>query len=199
MLLRGLHLQAKLRIHPFHIGGVRFLSGFGNRNISSDDKTILPSSLPKCFHISQIRMFQRFTAQFGTHMIRHCQTHWQQVIAVKNRRNIQFSVFCRNFCNICHALLQRCICCEITFQKIIRFVCFPVSFRDSIGFPLRFLANSIACTLYSSSYSLFFDIFLSSVFPFFYFIPLWLTCQVLLYRISLPCFYYDFVEMIQLS
>ena len=151
------------------------------------------------FRKPQVRMFQRFTAQFGTHMIRHCQTHWQQVIAVKNRRNIQFSVFCRNFCNICHALLQRCICCEITFQKIIRFVCFPVSFRDFIGFPLRFLANSIACTLYSSSYSLFFDIFLSSVFPFFYFIPLWLACQVLLYRISLLCFYYDFVEMIQLS
>ena len=114
-------------------------------------------------------------------------------------RLLPVSVFCRNFCNICHTLLQRCICCEITFQKIIRFVCFPVSFRDFIGFPLRFLANSIACTLYSSSYSLFFDIFLSSVFPFFYFIPLWLTCQVLLYRISLLCFYYDFVEMIQLS
>ena len=80
-----------------------------------DDKTILPSSLPKCFHISQIRMFQRFTVQFGTHMIRHRQTHWQQVIAVKNRWNIQFPVFCRNFCNICHALLQRYICCEITF------------------------------------------------------------------------------------
>lgn len=42
----------------------------------------------------------------------------------------------------------------------------------------RFLANLTACTLYSSSYSLFFDIFVSSIFPFFYFIPLWLTCQV---------------------
>ena len=47
----------------------------------------------------------------------------------------------------------------------------------------RFLANLTACSLYSSSYSLFFDIFVSSVFPFFYFIPLWLMCQVLLYRI----------------
>ena len=47
----------------------------------------------------------------------------------------------------------------------------------------RFLANLTACSLYSSSYSLFFDIFVSSVFLFFYFIPLWLMCQVLLYRI----------------
>ena len=37
------------------------------------------------FREPQIRMFQRFTTQFGTHMIRHRQTHWQQVIAVKNR------------------------------------------------------------------------------------------------------------------
>ena len=29
------------------------------------------------FRKPQIRMFQCFTAQFGTHMIRHCQTHWQ--------------------------------------------------------------------------------------------------------------------------
>ena len=36
----------------------------------------------------------------------------------------------------------------------------------------RFLANLIACTLYSSSYSLFFDIFVSSVFPFFLFYSL---------------------------
>ena len=47
----------------------------------------------------------------------------------------------------------------------------------------RFLANLTAYTLYSLSYSLFFDIFVSSIFPFFYFIPLWLMCQVLLYRI----------------
>ena len=29
------------------------------------------------FRKPQIRIFQCFTAQFGTHMIRHCQTHWQ--------------------------------------------------------------------------------------------------------------------------
>ena len=33
----------------------------------------------------QIRMVQCFTAQFGTHMIRHGKIYWQQIIAVKNR------------------------------------------------------------------------------------------------------------------
>ena len=37
------------------------------------------------FRETQIRMVQCFTAQFGTHMIRHCQTYWQQIVAVKNR------------------------------------------------------------------------------------------------------------------
>ena len=37
MLLRGLHLQAKLRIHPFYVGRVRLLSGFGNRDIPPED------------------------------------------------------------------------------------------------------------------------------------------------------------------
>ena len=36
------------------------------------------------FRKPQIRMFQRFTAQFRTHMICHRQTHWQQIVAVKN-------------------------------------------------------------------------------------------------------------------
>ena len=49
---------------------------------------LLPARFMLCtmdFRESQIRMFQRFTAQFGTHMIRHCQAHWQQIVAVKNR------------------------------------------------------------------------------------------------------------------
>ena len=37
------------------------------------------------FRETQIRMVQCFTAQFGTHMIRYCQTYWQQIVAVKNR------------------------------------------------------------------------------------------------------------------
>ena len=46
-------------------------------------------------------------------------------------------------------------------------------------------ASFTACTLYSFSYCLFSDTPFSSIFFFFYFIPLRLGCQVLLYYISL--------------
>ena len=68
--------------------------------------------------------------------------------------------------------------CSMLLPGCVRRIRCPAAFADP-----RFLANLTACTLYSLSYSLFFDIFVSSVFPFFYFIPLWLMCQVLLYRI----------------
>ena len=69
-------------------------------------------------------------------MVRHGKTIWHQVIAIKNRRNIQLSVFCLDFSNICNAFFQRCICCKITFQKIIRFTGFTVGFGDSVGLSL---------------------------------------------------------------
>ena len=57
------------------------------------------------------------------------------------------------------------------FQLLILFGNARCFFRAAFADP-RFLANLIACTLYSSSYSLFFDIFVSSVFPFFLFYSL---------------------------
>jgi len=66
-------------------------------------------------------------------MVCHGKTIWHQVIAIKNRRNIQLSFFCLDFSNVCNAFFQRCICCKITFQKIIGFACFPVGFGDSVG------------------------------------------------------------------
>ena len=86
--------------------------------------------------IPQARSFQCFTAQFGSHMVCHGKTIWHQIIAIKNRRNIQLSVFCLDFSNICNAFFQRCICCKITFQKIIRFTGFTVGFGDSVGLSL---------------------------------------------------------------
>ena len=88
------------------------------------------------FRETQIRMVQCFTAQFGTHMVCHGKTIWHQIIAIKNRRNIQLSVFCLDFSNVCNAFFQRCICCKITFQKIIRFTGFTVGFGDSVGLSL---------------------------------------------------------------
>ena len=79
------------------------------------------------------------TDKKNAHFYRHCQTHWQQIVAIKNRRNIQLSVFCLDFSNVCNAFFQRCICCKITFQKIIGFACFPVGFGDSVGLSFGFM------------------------------------------------------------
>ena len=59
------------------------------------------------------------TDKKNAHFYRHGKTIWHQVIAIKNRRNIQLSVFCLDFSNVCNAFFQRCICCKITFQKIV--------------------------------------------------------------------------------
>ena len=72
-------------------------------------------------------------------MICHDKTIWHQVIAIKNRRNIQLSVFCLDFSNVCNAFFQRCICCKITFQKIVWFTSFMVCFGDSVGLSFGFM------------------------------------------------------------
>ena len=60
---------------------------------------------------------------------------------------------------------------DLLFQLLIFFGNAQCFFRAAFADP-SFLANLTACTLYSSSYSLFFDIFVSSVFPFFLFYSL---------------------------
>ena len=129
-----------------------------------DDKTIPLSSLPKCFHISH------YHGIFLPHGSCSAQCHifeWlpdmQHWYTGCHGRNAQWLF---TFCIQPYSVLTG-ICSSSA-----------AAFADP-----RFLENLTACTLYSSSYSLFFDIFVSSIFPFFYFIPLWLMCQVLLYRI----------------
>ena len=72
-------------------------------------------------------------------MLCHGKTIRHQVIAIKNRRNIQLSVFCLDFSNVCNTFFQRCICFKITLQKIIRFTGFPVCFGDSVGLSFGFM------------------------------------------------------------
>ena len=54
--------------------------------------------------ISSQGVFQCLDTQICFHVCFHCQTEDAKIKAVENRRYIQFSIVCRDLCDICNAL-----------------------------------------------------------------------------------------------
>lgn len=91
-------------------------------------------------------IFKRSDTKLSTHIIIHRKSIWHKSIAVKDFGNIEFSVLCLYFGDICYTLFQRCISPEIRFIKSSDFLASLSAFV--IPFGLRWgLCIKLICSI----------------------------------------------------
>ena len=79
------------------------------------------------------------TTKRGSHIVVNCKTQRHQIIAVKDARNIDFTVLGFQLADVSHSFFERFVGVEVTLQKIIRLASFTIGF----GYPIRLPARLV--------------------------------------------------------